>query len=558
MSISEKDLEFMARVAAYYLGGGTIETPKESIRSTAQHFNINRNKVRKILITAGVIESSISEDARSLRAQGLSVKDIAIALGVSVATVSTAIPYEDKIDNSLDPSAHAAEVREYRAYERTRKNRQAGETQKKDRIEWNDRRSSGPSKVIHLHMELLMDDMDDDSIKILKTYGKLEHGNNISRDMLVPADMPLYAIHYAIQRAFGWENSHLHQFEVTPERFRALCNNNVSMWSCLVGVLFRSPFMDMEEEFWADDYKGGSFKNWLRSKYTGPYMSLCHGEGLIPCQNDMMQLDMKEKYYVAYAKAFNSLTGKYDGAEVVASVYPIYDPNGKKRPEPKPWHPESEPYRVEITELAKVPADGISFLSDRPVSALLERLPIGSVLAIGKDTLPDDCTEEEKAFIREQMMDNGNEVYGYAKKHIRRIVKDYVDAPEIQVPTMPFTDEVIYEYDSGDGWRVRITGSESAEDLVRSGRISEKTLIKAVDKCHTLYRPVLIAGDGEMLMDDVGGVEGFAEFLEVIHPQVDKMTKNEREAAERKKEEYLEWARGQGWHREKVSDFNLM
>ena len=28
--------------------------------------------------------------------------------------------------------------------------------------------------------------------------------------------MPLYALHYAIQRLFGWQNSHLHKFNLQP------------------------------------------------------------------------------------------------------------------------------------------------------------------------------------------------------------------------------------------------------------------------------------------------------------------------------------------------------
>ena len=42
----------------------------------------------------------------------------------------------------------------------------------------------------------------------------------------------------------------------------------------------------------------------------------------------------------------------------------------------------------------------------------------------------------------------------------------------------PFTDELLYHYDFGDGWRVRITASDDCPDLVESGRISQKELIR--------------------------------------------------------------------------------
>ena len=45
-------------------------------------------------------------------------QEIAKYLNVSVATVSTALPYEDKVDNTLEPTEHAVKVREYRAYEK--------------------------------------------------------------------------------------------------------------------------------------------------------------------------------------------------------------------------------------------------------------------------------------------------------------------------------------------------------------------------------------------------------------------------------------------------------
>ena len=131
MSISEKDREFMEQVAAYFRSTRSPLEPNGSIRRTAARFGLNRNKIRKILITMGEWESPITEDAIALREQGLSIKEIAKTLGVSTATVSTALPYVDKIDNSLDPSAHASDVRDYRAYERKQVKKQAARNAKK-------------------------------------------------------------------------------------------------------------------------------------------------------------------------------------------------------------------------------------------------------------------------------------------------------------------------------------------------------------------------------------------------------------------------------------------
>ena len=681
MPISEKDREFMEKVAEYFDSTRTEQEPNGSIRDTALKFGINRNKVRKILITMGRLESPITEEAVYLREKGMSIKEIAHDLGVSVATVSTALPYEDKVDNTLAPSSHALDVREYRAYERKQLTRQAGRASDRKNVpaawkggkmaeqeqnvkEWQkdikmsyteayhrphrntwadldemrkalaaelkedspeelkellaifdsmeqrdddnereldrllakkrltqeekdrlmllryatgkfpgalndrnqgvleqiagDRLPPDPTEVIRLHMELYSDYPDDEDTEVFREYGKLEYGDCISRDVIVPGDMPLYALHYVIQRAFGWQNSHLHKFELPEERFGLLTDQNASMWSCLAGILFRSPLMDEEDEFWADDYSGGSFKNWLRKKYTGPYLSQCHGEGILSCQEDMMKLDMNREYYVMYVRAFNRETRKYDGEEYVGEAYPVYDYEGNKLTEPKPWFGDEVPYRVEVVKFEALPSEGLRFAFERNPAALLERLPIDSVLACGKLELPANCSDAERAYVEKQMVHSGEELYQKVGKYVRSIVQKQIDAPAMQVMPSPVTDVLLYNYDFGDDWKIRITASENCPDLVESGRITQAELDRANVKCREVYRPVLIARDGEMLVDDVGGISGFARFLRAIHPELKGMDPEEKEEAKREKKESLEWAKSLGWHRDNSGDFRLL
>ena len=685
MPILPKDKEFMEKVAAYFCSTKSPQEPNGSIRETAIKFNINRNKVRKILITTGDLESPITEDVVRMRNYGLNIKEIAKNLGVSVATVSTALPYEDKVDNTLEPTEHASDVREYRAYEREQLKRQAGKAlnkedvpaawkgnamseQKTNEKEWqkdikmsyteayhrphrntwedydemkealraeltedapeelkelleaidslklknedeeeelksllakkklteeekarmnllrlktgqfpgalNDRNRGvleqiagecmppEPMEVLRLHMELYSEYSDnvvnDDDAEVFRKYGKVEHGRSISRDVIVPRDIPLYALHYVIQRAFGWENSHLRQFELPEERFEALTNNNASMWSYLVGVLFRSPLMNEDDEFWADDYNGGSFKNWLRKKYTGPYLSQCHGEGLLSCREDMMRLDVNADYYVMYTRTYNHKSLEYDGEEYVSEVSPVYNHTGNKRPEPKPWHSDKVPYRVKIMKFEKIPSEGLRFLFERNPMALLERLPIDFVLAAGKFELPENCSKKERKYIDDQIADSGDVVYQLLEKEIKEILKEKIDSPDIQVEPIPVTDVLLYNYDFGDNWKVRITASENCPDLIESGRITQSELDRANVKCREVYRPVLIARDGEMLVDDVGGIHGFAEFLKTINPDLKGMDPEEKEEAKQKKKEYLTWAKSLGWHRDNPSNFNLL
>lgn len=558
----------------------------------------------------------------------MSIKEIAHDLGVSVATVSTALPYEDKVDHTLDPSEHTRDVREYRAYEKQQLERQAGRAfgkedvpaawkgdrmaeqkkivnewqkdirmsyteamllakkslseEEKDRLELlryatgkfpgalrdrnekdleqiaGDRLPPEPANVIRLHMEVYSDYRNDDEVEVFRKYGKLEHGDCISRDVIVPEDIPLYALHYVIQRAFGWQNSHLHKFELPDERFDILTGHNASMWSRLVGILFRSPLMDDGDEFWADDYSGGSFKNWLRKKYTGPYMSQCHGEGIISCREDMRKLDRNREYYVMYTRIYDPDSKEYDEEEHVSNVIPVYDYEGNKRQEPKPWHGDDVPYRVEVVKFDAVPAEGLRLLFDRNPMALLERLPIRAVLAVGKMELPENCSEGERALIDSQIAYSGEDVCRAVDQQVQSIIKKQIDAPQVQVMTPPVTDVLLYNYDFGDDWKVRITASDNCPDLVESGRITQAELDQANVKCREVYRPVMIARDGEMLIDNVGGLGGFANFLEKIHPELKGMDPDEKEDAKLEKKELLAWAKSLGWHRDNSTNFRLL
>ena len=117
---------------------------------------------------------------------------------------------------------------------------------------------------------------------------------------------------------------------------------------------------------------------------------------------------------------------------------------------------------------------------------------------------------------------------------------------------------LLYNYDFGDDWKIRITASENCPDLVESGRITQAELDRANVKCREVYRPVLIARDGEMLVDDVGGISGFAQFLRTIHLELNGMDPEEKEEAKREKKESLEWAKSLGWHRDNSGDFRLL
>ena len=113
----------------------------------------------------------------------------------------------------------------------------------------------------------------------------------------------------------------------------------------------------------------------------------------------------------------------------------------------------------------------------------------------------------------------------------------------IQVYPEPISDTLYYYYDFGDGWTIKINVMNDCKDLVEQKRVTQEQIDQAQIKCRELYRPVTLAVDGEMLMDDVGGMGGYADFLSTIHPDLDAMDAYERKEARKEKKDSLDWAK---------------
>lgn len=94
---------------------------------------------------------------------------------------------------------------------------------------------------IRLHLELKDEYMSDYQKRMLRRYGESSTGDSITRDILIPSDMPLHNLHYTIQKLFGWQNSHLREFKLEDDIYHQLTNRTVRGWSDLVGVLFQPP-----------------------------------------------------------------------------------------------------------------------------------------------------------------------------------------------------------------------------------------------------------------------------------------------------------------------------
>lgn len=101
--------EFLKDVAEYY-----EKSPQASLRDVAAEFDVTLLKVRKILITAGVYSTDISNEIQELEEQGRTIEEIMDTTGLSRASVHSYLPYKKGIYNAREVSLDAERSRKYR------------------------------------------------------------------------------------------------------------------------------------------------------------------------------------------------------------------------------------------------------------------------------------------------------------------------------------------------------------------------------------------------------------------------------------------------------------
>ena len=428
-----------------------------SVKETAERLKTYPIKVRRVLITEGLWSSRTSEAIGNLWNQGMSVPEIAEKLCLSEKNVQSYLPYtrgqyggENRSDTAVRSGIYRERMRMAANSQPIKKSRNEIRTQEGGEKTMGNK----PRKVenvICLHLELMdseVEGLDDPIVK----YGKTK--KSISRDVLVPEDITLHALHYVILKLFGWQNGHLHSFSLLKEDFEKLTGGRFDRYSELCGVYFRFPTEDFEDLYWDDDYEEGrSFSTWLRSKYTGPYVYEGTGDYYLPNQYEVSR----------FCKHFSNKNVKALSLQQIG----------------------------EKIDLGGNPNN------------LLERLCLRDVLHI-----------------------NGSE----------DMSKDTVNTSNIcGSDATPVAHELVYEYDYGDGWEVRITLSDV------SYTDEEKEFV-----CQN-YRPRCIRKDGLNVLDDVGGMWGYRDFLVTIH-----------EGSKEEQKEMREWARYLGWTGRNANPKNIL
>lgn len=334
---------------------------------------------------------------------------------------------------------------------------------------------------VRLHLELRHEYLSDHQRRMLKRYGESSTGA-ITRDILIPSDMPLHNLHYAIQKLFGWQNSHLRRFYLPEETYQHLTKGTVRGWSDLVGILFQPPSEAEEDVFWDEDYESGSFKTWLRKKYTGPYVY-----GGTMERREMARQDIEE------------LLDHFKSIKVRESF-----PNFLARKEKDSAAEIRIIRQAPLIELTLEEMNS-SLMLDSSTESLMERLEIDRLLAAENEDVAGDGL-------------------------------------------FPATNVLLYNYDFGDDWNISITKLSSCEDLLMNNIIGIHELEEAMEAVVSQHRPVCIATQGLSVLDDVGGLSGFSDFLETIYEGEDK----EEAAATRS------WAKSMGWSAAKISIKKLL
>ncbi len=422
-----------------------------------------------------------------------------------------------------------------------------------------------------VHLELDYPKPEGEEKRILQKYGRVKE--HITRDIIVPGDISLHALNHAIQRAFGWQNGHLHHFSMDgsfhKDRLMELTENQFITFLKYCGIYFRLPYDPGNKEiaervYYDDDYEGfKSIRSWQKRKYTGPYQYPGTFEHYLYSQREAERL----------LKNFRKIP-----------VMPGFDEylKSKNRKHPKRTY-------IDI-EKADLRSAGMYFNS--MIGEILERLPLTSVLTneevdwkrIKKNVSALDADKKEgvrqlKEYEKKmdefllilQKLDaifekgsgfSAEEVQFYAEnKHCREAAADtFMKYMALLQGTgniqEPFLNELHYLYDYGTGWDVRITMTDtytvSLEDYMhpvvtkKTGEMTadEKDILLKAGRTHSVK---CLKYDGLPLPDDVGGISGYIDFLRKL-----------KEGTPEEKEQLKEWAEMQEWSGRNIKPENLL
>ena len=242
----------------------------------------------------------------------------------------------------------------------------------------------------------------------------------------------------------------------------------------------------------------------MKKKYTGPYRYKGYGEHYL--MNQMEVQDMFSRWQEITVREFAF---------------------GAKK--------QSEPYQVRLSD-ATIDQVTDAF-ADIFCEELIERLPLAEILlptkkevdyAQVRDTVSKQLSETD--------IESAISEYMHTRFKSEKQKKEFL--MKYDIPVSPITEQLIYSYDFGDGWKVFINcenvytrnGDSDWED---SKGENVDGLEGDLEKVIAKYSPVCIEKDGIELVDDVGGIYGFCRMLQTIY-ETDTGIEEDREEREKR------------------------
>lgn len=432
---------------------------------------------------------------------------------------------------------------------------------------------------------------DEKNVVSLRSLLKTKHG--ISRDIIVPGKMSLHQLSYVILELFGFMNNHLHHFSLPKPLFRQLTGETTANWAEMCGVYLHVPVTeDFSDLYWDDDYKQGkSAKTWKRSKYEGLKKNYAVGETYI----DSLRLLKEEMDWIREAmedegdhRSFQDLSMEEYRREYAVpgevnmllerlKVEELFSLKTLQPRETEQWREAME----KDTDIALTYME--AFRETNAFRSLEAAMAALRQMREDRDTLDraiwTDRNETMRTFGK-----NPDLVLDELEKEIHRTEQQIGDAMHVfDPPARPITDTLYYHYDYGDGWLFRVScreiytryktvcfEEENKEALQAARKKSGSRGVEIENKMAECYwnrdymedivfedsrnrevhnmlyvplctaflesKPVCVATEGLPLVEDVGGVGGFFDFIRTIHGE------NAEEAASLR-----EWARSLGW-----------
>lgn len=510
----------------------------KSIAEIAKKLHTTQVRVQRVLITEGLWTSKRTRQIAEMRMQGMSISEIAELLGKDEKTIQTFLPYSRGLygRNETIESVKSKDYRERMQAAATNMVKEEAEMQsllvnRKQSVlhDYSVHMKKSRDRALELQKDPFLSDksvyrvkfelcegfyygassdmgLEEEEREELLKYAKAERG--ITREVLIPGDMNLHALHYMIQSLFGWQNSHLHHFSISQDAFAQMTEGRFDKWTELCGKLFRFSTDDMEDLYWDDDYEPGiSVKSWLRSKYRAPYVQKAYADSLegnlegiadfrkrfpdIPM--DIMLEDLNRR--VVFEEDYNTLLEGltlHELLPVFKELYYLYD--------------YGDDWCVHISMIDKY---------DRKTNADLQPTVSGGWF------VPDIMNEKDGLSKYRYFLDDGG-------KNIQKELEKQV--AEKGAPKKEYATTEAGEVYDISGLFDAVENTQRFECEV-SEELRAQLAVVDIKKM-----PICTKADGLNVMDDVGGISGLLDFYRIINGDDPD-----------EKAEMREWARGLGW-----------